>query len=72
LANVEPAVNATTRHSGYSLLQTGRLRPLPVALAHQFAMTKSSDPYRIILARLYDALPSAQQAQCRAELDRTG
>jgi hypothetical protein len=56
----------------FSALRTSRLRPLPIALAHELAAMSTSPEYRFTLGRLYRALSEAQQAQCQAELARLG
>lgn len=52
--------------SNESLLRDAPLRPLPVALAHQ--LSKGDGKRGPMLARLYAALPPADQAACAAEL----
>lgn len=44
------------------------LRPLPIALAHQFSKTRIGDPAQGVLNRIYAAMTLADQVKCRWEL----
>lgn len=52
----------------YSLLRTGALRPLHVALAERFTHTEPDDPQWNTLLRLYRTLPTEQKTKCRSAL----
>lgn len=45
-------------------------RELAIALAHQMAKTRLSEPYLATLNRLYAGLAWKDKAKCRAELHR--
>jgi len=54
----------------YSVLRSWRVRPLPVALAHQMVRTGGNNPHKVTLLRLCSALSAGQRAECQAELAR--
>jgi hypothetical protein len=46
------------------------VRPLPIALAHEFAKDTEDEARMAVLARLYVALSDADQVRCLCELSR--
>jgi len=54
----------------FSLLRDAICKPLPIALAHDMAVTKPGDPRMVMLNRLFSRLTWAAQQQCKAELQR--
>ena len=60
----------TPQAKKYSVLQSWRLRPLPIALAHKFCTVSFGDPQMDILKRVYRTLSAQERQACRVEFVR--